>query len=90
MGSGLVWNPHVDLSWKPATDLTFGAVNALLHLFLSQVVADRATMTIGGPTFNVTINPPCAGLEGTALMLVFSAAWLWFFRKISAFRERFF
>jgi len=69
------------LSWKPATDLTFGAVNAFLHLFLSQVVANRATMTIGSPTFNVTIFPQCAGLEGTALMLVFSLAWIWFFRK---------
>jgi exosortase E/protease (VPEID-CTERM system) len=81
VGSGLVWNPHINLSWKPATDLTFGAVNALLHLLLPQVVANRATMTIGSPSFNVTIFPPCAGLEGTALMLVFSVAWLWFFRR---------
>ena len=81
IGNGAVWNPSIDLSWKPATDLTFSAVNAFLHLFLSQVVADRATMTIGGSMFNVTIYPSCAGLEGTALMLGFSAAWLWFFRK---------
>jgi len=89
MGRGLVWNPYVDLSWKPATDLTFGAVHALLHLFLSQVVADRATMTIGSPTFNVTIFPGCAGLEGTALMLVFSVAWLWFFRRDFRFPRAF-
>ena len=81
VGNELLWNPLVNLSWKPATDLTFGAVNALLHLFLPQVVANRATMTIGSPAFNITIYPPCAGLEGTALMLVFSAAWLWFFRR---------
>ena len=53
------------------------------------MVADRATMTIGGPTFNVTIHAPCAGLEGTALMLVFSVAWLWFFRRDFRFPRAF-
>jgi exosortase E/protease (VPEID-CTERM system) len=81
LGNGTVWNPAVDLSWKPATDLTFDLVKGLLHLFLSQVVADRATMTIGSPNFNVVILPWCAGFEGTALMLVFSVAWLAYFRR---------
>jgi len=79
--NGAVWNPAIDLSWKPATDLTFNLVKGLLHLFLSQVVADRATMTIGSPKFSVIILPWCAGFEGTALMLVFSVAWLAYFRR---------
>ncbi len=79
--NGAVWNPAIDLSWKPATDLTFDLVKSLLHLFLSQVVADRATMTIGSPEFSVMILPWCAGFEGTALMLVFSVAWLGYFRR---------
>ena len=79
--NGAVWNPAIDLSWKPATDLTFNVVKSLLHLFLSQVVADRATMTIGSPKFSVIILPWCAGFEGTALMLVFSVAWLGYFRR---------
>jgi exosortase E/protease (VPEID-CTERM system) len=78
---GAVWNPAIDLSWKPATDVTFNLVKGLLHLFVSQVVADRATMTIGTPKFAVIILPWCAGFEGTALMLVFSVAWLAYFRK---------
>ncbi|HEV8043268.1 MAG TPA: exosortase E/protease, VPEID-CTERM system [Bryobacteraceae bacterium] len=79
--NGAVWNPAIDLSWKPATDLTFNLVKAMLHLCLSQVVADRATMTIGSPKFSVIILPWCAGFEGTALMLVFSVAWLAYFRR---------
>jgi len=79
--NGSVWNPAFDLSWKPATDLTFNLVKSLLHLFLSNVVADQSTMTIGNPRFAVQILPWCAGFEGTALMLVFSVAWLGYFRR---------
>src|ERR1039457_600090 len=79
--NGAVWNPAIDLSWKPATDVTFSLVKSFLHLFLSQVVADRATMTIGSPGFSVRITAWCAGFEGTALMLVFSIAWIGYFRR---------
>jgi exosortase E/protease (VPEID-CTERM system) len=79
--NGAVWNPALDLSWKPAVDLTFSAVKTLLSLLLPNVVADRATMIIGTPTFQVQILPWCAGFEGTALMLVFGIAWLGFFRR---------
>ncbi len=78
---GAVWNPAIDLSWKPATDLTFGMVNMLLRMLLSNVIANRDAMMIGTPAFHVEITPWCAGFEGTALMLVFSTAWLAFFRR---------
>ena len=78
---GSVWHPALDLAWKPATDLTFNLVKNLLHLFLSNVVADRSSMTIGNSKFTVQILPWCAGFEGTALMLVFSVAWLGYFRR---------
>jgi exosortase E/protease (VPEID-CTERM system) len=80
-GKSAVWNPAFDLSWKPATDFTFRLVEILLSFLLHEVVADRATMIIGSPTFQVQILPWCAGFEGTALMLVFSVAWLGFFRR---------
>ncbi len=79
--NGAVWNPAVDLAWKPSLDATFYLVKGFLHLFLPQVVADRPTMTIGSPKFHVVITPWCAGYEGTALMLVFSVAWLAYFRR---------
>jgi len=78
--NGRIWNPALDLYWKPAVDLTFRIVEVLLHLVLPVVVADRSTMTIGSPGFYVTILPWCAGFEGTALMVVFGVAWLWFLR----------
>ena len=73
-----LWNGSF---WEPITDLTFSLVRIFLHPFLSVVVADRATMTIGGQNFKVAILPWCSGFEGTALMLVFSIAWLWFVRR---------
>lgn len=79
--NGIVWNPSIDLAWKPATDLTFSLVKASLHLFVSNAIADRATMTIGNPNFKVIILSWCAGFEGTALMLVFGIGWLCFFRR---------
>ncbi len=79
--NGAVWNPAIDLSWKPATDLTFETVHALLRLVLANVFADRSTMSIGTPNFHVEITAWCAGFEGTALMLVFGVAWLGFFRR---------
>jgi len=79
--NGAVWNPAIDLSWKPVTDFTFGIVLTLLRMVLPNVIADRSSMTIGTPQFNVQITPWCAGFEGTALMLVFGVAWLAFFRR---------
>jgi exosortase E/protease (VPEID-CTERM system) len=79
--NGFAWNPAIDLAWKPATDATFSMVQGLLHLFLSDVIADRSRMLIGTPKFQVIILPWCAGFEGIALMLVFSVAWLGYFRR---------
>lgn len=79
--NGAVWNPALDLSWKPAIDFTFSLVKILLSLLLPNVSADRATMIIGTPTFKVQILPWCAGFEGTALMLVFTVVWFGLFRR---------
>jgi exosortase E/protease (VPEID-CTERM system) len=79
--NGAVWNPAIGLSWKPASDLTFSLVQMLLRLVLPNVIADRSSMSIGTPEFHVEILPWCTGFEGVALMLVFSVAWLAFFRR---------
>jgi exosortase E/protease (VPEID-CTERM system) len=65
-----------DYIWRPSADLTFSLVAGLLRLFLPQLVSDRASMALGGPNFVVTIGLGCTGWEGTALMFVFSVAWL--------------
>jgi exosortase E/protease (VPEID-CTERM system) len=67
--------------WIPAASTTFTLVRILLSLFLPHVDADPAARSIGTPAFHVEIAPACSGLEGMGLMLVFTAAWLWLFRK---------
>ncbi len=79
--NGTVWDPSVRLYWPPAMNLTFFLVKTFLHPFLSNMAADKATMTIGTPQFSIIILPWCAGFEGMALMLVFSSSWLLFFRR---------
>jgi exosortase E/protease (VPEID-CTERM system) len=80
-GTQAVWDPAAGFYWKPVRDLTFGLVKALLSLVLPHVFADRATMRIGTADFRVIIAPWCTGFEGAVLILLFTAAWLWFFRK---------
>ena len=69
------------LLWAPATRATFIIVKFLLGLFLSPVISDPATATIGSTSFNVVIDPACSGLEGVGLMLAFGVLWLWLFRQ---------
>ena len=67
--------------WKPATALTFELVRVLVGPFVSSVITNPATKTIGTHKFRVEIEPACSGLEGVGLMLIFSVMWLWFFRN---------
>lgn len=67
--------------WRISAGLTFGLVKAMLHPFLSRVVADPASRSIGSPSFHVEISPQCSGVEGAGLMLIFGVLWLWIFRK---------
>jgi exosortase E/protease (VPEID-CTERM system) len=71
-------------AWTPSsvtTNLTLDTVRALLLPFVSNVVADPATMTVGTQRFTVIIADRCSGIEGMGLMLVFTAAWLLFLRR---------
>jgi len=67
--------------WQPASYLTLHISKMLLGLFVSGVIADPATMTIGTPRFHVEIAPQCSGLEGVGLILAFGILWLLVFRK---------
>jgi exosortase E/protease (VPEID-CTERM system) len=67
--------------WRPAAGLTFWLTSGLLHPFLPSLTVDAATLTLGTSRFAVTIADVCSGLEGVGLMLVFTASWLWFFRR---------
>jgi exosortase E/protease (VPEID-CTERM system) len=84
--SGSLWNASFG---NPIIDLTFAFVKVLLNLFVSDVVADRPSLTIGTHAFPVTIAAACSGIEGLGLMLAFSIAWLWFFRRECRFPQAF-
>jgi exosortase E/protease (VPEID-CTERM system) len=66
--------------WQPATGITFVLVRTLLGFFVADVVADPATSMIGTREFTANIGWGCSGIEGLVLILVFTSAWLAFFR----------
>lgn len=61
--------------------VTFRSVQAILRIFLPGLTSDAADFTIGTPHFMVSIMAQCSGVEGLGLVLVFTLAWLWYFRK---------
>jgi len=75
------------LLWKPAMALTFNLSKLCLQPFVSGLIADPATKTLGTKAFSVAIHPTCSGLEGAGLMLVFGASWLLFFRRECRFPQ---
>jgi len=61
--------------------VTFRSVQALLGVLLPNLVVDAGPFVIGTPRFSVSVGAPCSGIEGLALILVFTTVWLWFFRR---------
>ena len=67
--------------WQPMAELTFVLSQWLLGLVYSDVVVDQANMTLGTTAFSVIISPACSGYEGVGLITIFSAVYLWVFKK---------
>jgi exosortase E/protease (VPEID-CTERM system) len=67
--------------WRPTASATFHLVRLILIPILPGLTADPATRVLGTPGFAVEILEFCSGLEGMSLILVFTLAWLWYFRK---------
>ena len=67
--------------WQPASYLTLHLTKMFLSLFVSGIIANPATMSIGTQRFHVEIAPSCSGLEGIGLILAFGILWLLVFRK---------
>jgi exosortase E/protease (VPEID-CTERM system) len=68
-------------TWRPLTDLTFAACYRVLRLLPFPLVYQPASYTIGTQRFNVEVWYTCSGFEGVLMILVFTAAWLGFFRR---------
>jgi exosortase E/protease (VPEID-CTERM system) len=67
--------------WVPLSHLTFDLAAAMLRPFYPALKVLPATLTIATPSFEADIAPTCSGYEGMGLILAFSAAWLWFYRR---------
>lgn len=76
--SWFVWNTP---SLRPVADVTFRLVEWLLRPFIANLIVDRTGLAIGSPRFEIAVGDACSGLEGAGLILVFSVAWLWMFRR---------
>ncbi|HEV2441442.1 MAG TPA: exosortase E/protease, VPEID-CTERM system [Steroidobacteraceae bacterium] len=67
--------------WGSTAQMTFQLVKLLLEPFLPSLHADAATRTLATTRFAIYVAPECSGLEGVALMVVFSSGWLLYFRR---------
>ncbi len=69
--------------WKLETisSLTFSAVRAVLEFLGYDILADPVQKIIGSDTFMVKVAPVCSGIEGIALVTVFSTIFLALFRS---------
>ncbi len=81
--SGLgVYAVHLSQAmWESAAELTFQLVQFLLRPIIPTLRTDASQHMIRGRHFGVIISQECSGLEGIGLMLVFSVAWLWAYRR---------
>ncbi|HWD99310.1 MAG TPA: exosortase E/protease, VPEID-CTERM system, partial [Bryobacteraceae bacterium] len=73
-----LWNGD---SWPRVTGFTFGLVEFVLRRLRPDLIANRATLTVGDSRFMVRIGDACSGLEGAGLILAFSLIWVWLFRR---------
>jgi exosortase E/protease (VPEID-CTERM system) len=67
--------------WYPLARWTLFLSAALLRPFLPGLSIDPAARVLGTPNFLVEVAPGCSGYEGIGLILVFTTACLWFFRR---------
>jgi len=81
------WNMSILAQGRVLQVLAFRSAASVLRLMLPSVVADPATFLLGTDRFRVTVEAACSGFEGLGLMLIFTTAWLLFFRKENRFPQ---
>ena len=67
--------------WVPAAALTFDLVRRILLPIIPTLSADASTRVLSTDRFAVEVTEVCSGLEGMGLMLAFTVAWLFYFRR---------
>lgn len=64
---------------------TFAAVKLVLQPLLPGLRVDAPNFILSAPNFAIFVAQACSGLEGLGLVLVFTTAWLAYFRKENRF-----
>jgi len=82
-----IWDASGSAPGRALQVLAFHSVKLILRYFLPDVVVDANTFAIGTPRFSVIIAEACSGMEGLGLVIVFTAVWLWYFRRESRFPQ---
>lgn len=67
--------------WDPLSAGTFHSAASLLQLFYADVVVEPEYRTLGVGGFVVEIAAVCSGYEGIGLVLIFTAFYLFIFRR---------
>ena len=60
---------------------TFDGVQGLLNRFYPDIISIPALKVIGTPHFKIMVAGSCSGIEGLALMLVFTTGWIIYTRR---------
>ncbi len=67
--------------WYPLAQWTLLLADLLLRPFLPGLSVDSGARILGTSKFLIEVAPTCSGYEGIGLILVFTTACLWFFRR---------
>lgn len=67
--------------WYPLAQWTLVLADLMLRPFLPGMSVDPGARILGTPSFSLEVAPACSGYEGIGLILVFTTACLWFFRR---------
>lgn len=73
------------LLWEPLSNLTMHSSHAILDVFYSSLYIDVDEKLLGVNDFIVHIAPECSGVEGMALALGVTGAYLYFSRNHLSF-----
>ncbi len=74
-------------AWHSLALVTLTLTKTLLTPFVPAVITKPADWIIGTKRFYVIIDPPCSGLEGIGLILIFTIMWLAVFRRECRFPQ---
>ena len=77
------------LLWEPLSGLTMHSSHAILEIFYDALYIDAEKKLLGVNGFVVHIAPQCSGVEGMALALGVTSAYLYFSRNHLSFPQAF-